>query len=269
MGDERTARWPLIVALVLCVLGIGVSIYLSYIHYFVHTDPAYHSVCAIDAEVNCETVAQSPYSVLLGLPVSVWGLAAYALLTALCIWGLVPGRLHPGWPRGLLFFTSLLGLAASAALAYISFFRIESLCLFCLSLYVINLLLSGAAVAALITAHRNPVALLAADLAALVRRPLALVAVVLPLAAAIGLPLWLVLLAPPGLARPARAAHGYHRPGSPLDRRDRPAGGGGRVQRLPVSLLPRRPSQHARDRGQVRRHGAPGPPPHAPGHLLQ
>jgi protein-disulfide isomerase/uncharacterized membrane protein len=194
LENERTARWPLVVALVLCALGIAVSVYLSYIHYFVHTDPAYHSVCAIDAKINCETVAQSPYSVVFGLPVSAWGLTAYVLFAALCVWGLVPRRLHVRWPRGLLFAVSVLGLAASAALAYISFFRIESLCLFCLSLYGINLLLLGATVAALITARRGPLSTFVADLVALFRRPLALVAVGLPPAAAIAL---LLLLLPP------------------------------------------------------------------------
>ena len=95
-------KWPLIVLLVLCVAGIGITIQLTVIHYYTHTDPAYHSVCAIDEKINCETVAESPYSVFVGLPVSVWGMIVYAVAAALCLWGLLPGRPHPTWPRGIL-----------------------------------------------------------------------------------------------------------------------------------------------------------------------
>ena len=43
----------------LCLVGVGVSIELTRIHVFVHTDPAYHSICAMSEGVNCETVAVS------------------------------------------------------------------------------------------------------------------------------------------------------------------------------------------------------------------
>lgn len=55
------------------------------IHVFVHTDPSYHSVCAMSDGVNCETVAVSPYSVFAGLPVSVWGIAGYVVLGGLAL----------------------------------------------------------------------------------------------------------------------------------------------------------------------------------------
>ena len=59
--------------ILLYLLGVLVSIELTRIHLFVHTDPAYQSVCAVSEGVNCETVAISPYSVFAGLPVSVDG----------------------------------------------------------------------------------------------------------------------------------------------------------------------------------------------------
>jgi protein-disulfide isomerase/uncharacterized membrane protein len=192
-------RWPLVIALVLSLVGIGVSIQLTNIHYFTHTDPAYHSVCAIDEKINCETVAESPYSVFLGLPVSVWGLLVYALTAALSLWGIVRGRLHPGWPRGALFAAFALGLVASASLAYISFFRIDSLCIFCATLYVLNLLLVGAAIAALTTARRGPIGALADDLRSAGRRPLGPILTVLVAAAAVAGPL---LLVPPYWVHP-------------------------------------------------------------------
>jgi len=165
------------------------------IHYYTHTDPAYHSVCAIDEKVNCETVAESPYSVFLGLPVSVWGLIVYVVAAALCLWGLLPGRPHPAWPRGILIGVFTVGLLASALLAYVSFALIQSLCVFCVSLYALNLLLSGIAIAALATAGLNPIRALIEDL----RRPFAPILVTLLTA---GVAAGLALLVPPYWVHP-------------------------------------------------------------------
>ncbi|MBW2278415.1 MAG: thioredoxin domain-containing protein [Deltaproteobacteria bacterium] len=188
-------RWPFVVALVLCLAGIGVTIQLTNIHYFTHTDPAYHSICAIDEQINCETVAESPYSVFLGLPVSIWGLIVYVVAAALCLWGLLPGRLHSGWPRGILFCIFTAGLFASAVLAYVSFVLIQSLCIFCLSLYGLNLLLIGTAIAALASARRGPLGALIDDL----RRPLGPILVTVSAAAVAA---GLVLLLPPYWVHP-------------------------------------------------------------------
>ncbi|MCK9459001.1 MAG: thioredoxin domain-containing protein [Proteobacteria bacterium] len=173
---------PLLVAmLVLAVIGTGVAAHLTQIHYYTHTDPAYHSVCAVSETVNCETVAESTYSVFLGLPISVWGLFCYALAAALAILGLATrSRLHPAWPRGALFCLAAAALAGSAILAYLSFFRIDSMCIFCMTLYGVNSALFAVATALAVKSGRSPVALVAADLAAALRRPaqaLALVAI--------------------------------------------------------------------------------------------
>jgi protein-disulfide isomerase/uncharacterized membrane protein len=190
--QDKLPRWPLAVALVLCLGGVGVSIQLTYIHYFTHTDPAYHSVCAIDEQINCETVAQSPYSVFLGLPVSAWGAIVYLLMGVLALWGLTSRRLHPAWPRGILLVVAVAGVAAAALLAYISFALIQALCIFCLALYGINAFLLAASIAALKTGKTGPLSAVAADLIALARRPLAALAVAAPLAGSIAAALVLV-----------------------------------------------------------------------------
>jgi protein-disulfide isomerase/uncharacterized membrane protein len=159
--------------LALAGVGMGVAVELTRIHYYTHTDPSFHSVCAINERVNCETVAQSPYSIFMGLPISVWGLLAYGLFGALAIWGLIPRRLHPAWPRGALLLFSAGTLACSALLAYISFFRIDSMCLFCMSLYLTNALLFAVSVAMLVRGRLNPLRAVVDDLIAFARRPLA------------------------------------------------------------------------------------------------
>ncbi|NMB77268.1 MAG: thioredoxin domain-containing protein [Myxococcales bacterium] len=122
----------------LSLLGVAVAIELTRIHVFVHTDPSYHSVCAMSEGVNCETVAVSPYSVFAGLPISVWGLVGYLVMGGLAFWSLSKRRLHPTWPLGLLLVLSAFSVATSAVLAFISATRIDSFCLFCMGSYAIN-----------------------------------------------------------------------------------------------------------------------------------
>jgi protein-disulfide isomerase/uncharacterized membrane protein len=138
----RSRRRPvLIAALVLCIVGLGVSIELSRIHYYTHTDPKYQSICAVSDTVNCSTVAQSPFSVFWGLPISAWGIIGYTLMGFMAAWGLSKRRLHAKWPLGILFILVSFATLASAILAYISFQRIDAVCLFCMTLYTVNLML--------------------------------------------------------------------------------------------------------------------------------
>jgi protein-disulfide isomerase/uncharacterized membrane protein len=155
----------------LCLAGIGLSVELTRIHVLAHTDPNYHPICAISESANCEIVALSPYAVFAGLPVSVWGIAGYALMGALALWGWSKRRLHASWPLGVLLTLTALAAFASAALAFISASRIGSVCLFCLGCYVINAaLLAMGAVAW--KRSRAPLShLLARDLKAWVAHP--------------------------------------------------------------------------------------------------
>jgi len=164
-------RWLALCSALLCLAGVGVSIELTRIHVFVHTDPSYHSVCAMSEGINCETVAVSPYSVFAGVPVSVWGLAGYLLMGALALLGAVRRRPHAAWPWGLLLLLTSFSLLTSATLAWISATRIDSLCLFCLGSYAINVALFVVCVAA---ARRTKVGwrrLLSLDLGVLQSRP--------------------------------------------------------------------------------------------------
>lgn len=155
----------------LCLLGVAASIELTRIHVFVHTDPSYHSVCAIKDGLNCETVAVSPYSVFAGLPVSVWGIAGYLVMGFLAVWVFHKRRLHQTWPTGLLLILSIVFALASTVLALLSITRIDSLCLFCMGSYVIN---AGLLILSLIawrqTGKRLP-SLVLADLKAISSRP--------------------------------------------------------------------------------------------------
>lgn len=136
--SEPPRRWAVALIALLSIVGLGVSTELTLIHYRTHTDPTFRSVCAVSESINCETVAQSPYSVFLGVPVSVWGLLGYGLMATLALWGASRRRLHPGWPRGGLLTMAAVFLGVSAALGTISVTKIDAICLFCFSSYGIN-----------------------------------------------------------------------------------------------------------------------------------
>jgi protein-disulfide isomerase/uncharacterized membrane protein len=178
-GAQAPSRRLGLVAAFLCLVGIAVSVELTRIHVFVHTDPSYHSVCAMSDGVNCETVASSPYSVFARLPVSVWGIVGYVVMGLLVVWGLGRRRLHSYWPLGLLLPLTAFAAGVSVVLAFVSATRIDSICLFCTGSYVIN---AGLLVLCAIAVWRSgvpPLDLLSRDIRSLVSRPFLVVVLVL------------------------------------------------------------------------------------------
>ena len=124
----------------LTLVGIIVSLYLSYSHYRVYTDIGYKSFCAISKAINCDTVSQSAYAVFLGLPVAVWGILGY---TFFLLFLLIARNKDAGNNRvwTLLFLIAAAFTLYSIVLAAISTFYIHSYCIMCLVLYAVNLLL--------------------------------------------------------------------------------------------------------------------------------
>ncbi|MBN2804010.1 MAG: thioredoxin domain-containing protein, partial [Deltaproteobacteria bacterium] len=135
-GSFRVALPALI--LILAIIGIGLSIELSIIHYKTHTDPTFHSVCAVSENVNCESVALSPYSVFMGLPVSIWGIAGYLMIIFLAGASIIHRKKDDGFLSGVLFLLTLIALLVSIVMGYISYAKIASLCLFCMGTYIVN-----------------------------------------------------------------------------------------------------------------------------------
>lgn len=124
----------------LCLVGLAAAAYLAVSHYRLHTDVSYSSFCAVSKSINCDTVSQSPYAVLWGLPVALWGVFGYLFLFFL----LMASRDRSAHGRRVwtLLFCVTAGFSLySIALAAVSTFLIESYCILCLALYAVNLLL--------------------------------------------------------------------------------------------------------------------------------
>ncbi len=127
------------------------------------------SFCSISETVNCDKVATSRYSVVLGIPVAVWGAAGYALAAALAGWGLARKRPRTSFPAGLLFGVAAVAVAASIALAVVSKVLIGAWCLLCMASWALSAALLVAALRA--CRPQGAAAALRADLALARARP--------------------------------------------------------------------------------------------------
>jgi len=124
----------------LAAAGLADSIYLSISHYRVYTDIGYRSFCAISKSINCDTVSQSPYSIFLGVPVSVWGVLGYVFFLLLLTMAAAENAAKKRLWR-LLFFIALFFSCYSVILAMISAYIIRSHCIMCIVNHFVNLFL--------------------------------------------------------------------------------------------------------------------------------
>lgn len=132
VSPPRRAAWA---ALAFSLAGLALSIALVRLHRQAHAGVA--SFCAISETVNCDRVATSPYSVVLGLPVALWGALGYGFAGAFAASGLVRRRPSETWPSGILVCAGAAASAISVALALVSTFAIGALCLLCSGLWVV------------------------------------------------------------------------------------------------------------------------------------
>lgn len=120
MSPRAPSEGALRIALgVVAVAGLAVSGYLTAIRAS-GDDP----VCVIGG--GCQTVQQSEYSELAGIPVAVLGLAAYG---GLLLAAVLPGPLG----RALGLFTAIVGVGFSAWLTYAELVLIEAICAWCVA----------------------------------------------------------------------------------------------------------------------------------------
>jgi uncharacterized membrane protein len=125
MVSERTLR---LISGAIAIAGIGVATYIT-----IAEAGGSAPVCLAGGH-GCQTVADSHYSHLLGVNVSVFGIAGYALLLASA---LVPG--DTGRFGGLLM--ALAGFGFSAYLTYLELFVIDAICQWCVASAVLMTLL--------------------------------------------------------------------------------------------------------------------------------
>ena len=115
--NDRALR---LLAVLAALAGIAVAGYLTWSHY---ADGSL--VCPIGGG-GCETVQESEYAKLAGIPVAVLGLSAYVVILALLLWDPPVARLAAAA-------LSLTGLLFSVYLLVVQLFVIDAICVWCLA----------------------------------------------------------------------------------------------------------------------------------------
>ncbi|GCE11629.1 vitamin K epoxide reductase family protein [Tengunoibacter tsumagoiensis] len=122
-----------ILLLVLSLIGVGISIYLTVIHY--NHAPV---VCSASGVVNCELVLSSTYSSVPGttIPISIPGLLWTLVGAGLAVAALVLGPARK-WVRIAEVAWTGLGMLTVFYLVYAELVRLHAICAWCTGLHVI------------------------------------------------------------------------------------------------------------------------------------
>jgi protein-disulfide isomerase len=143
-GNERVsagARRILLWVTPVLILGLGFSIELTRIYYRSMKDVEFDALCRFSDRLDCISVALSPYSLIIGIPNSVFGIAFYIAAVLLVALQLKATRPVFKNARNYLFLLSLVGFIYSLYLGAISSFVLRNFCLYCTVLYVLNFIL--------------------------------------------------------------------------------------------------------------------------------
>lgn len=129
------ARWLVPLSMLLALAGLAIAVYLTVEHYTGNSTLA----CSATATVDCLKVTTSPQSVILGVPVAVYGLAFFAVLTGLVTppaW-----RAASVWPHRARLAMLGVGMASVLYLVYVELFQVDAICLWCTGVHAITFVL--------------------------------------------------------------------------------------------------------------------------------
>ncbi|MGO8946225.1 MAG: vitamin K epoxide reductase family protein [Ktedonobacterales bacterium] len=132
---------PLLVAIVACaVVGFGISVYLTAIHYE-HVAP----VCTVTGIINCANVLKSRYSTVPGtsLPITLPGMFWFLVSGALAIVGLASAWRDQDEPQHLRLYQLLWGAAGMLFVLYLVYaelVQLHNICEWCTGVHILTLI---------------------------------------------------------------------------------------------------------------------------------
>jgi len=121
--------------LALSVFGVAISVYLTIVHYVAGVQVA----CPRTGLIDCAQVLTSPQSVVLGLPLGVWGLVWFVVFGVLA-WAASRGD-GDGGAILLRRIWAALGAAAVVYFIYLELLVIGKICIWCTAVHVLVLAL--------------------------------------------------------------------------------------------------------------------------------
>jgi uncharacterized membrane protein len=124
----------------LALVGLGISAYLTAVHY-----AGAGLVCSSGGIVNCAVVTSSSYSLVPGttVPITVPGIIWFLVSGGMAVTALVrdrQGRAEPAWLRPAQAAWSALGLASCLYLVYAEVVVLHEICEWCTAIHVVVLI---------------------------------------------------------------------------------------------------------------------------------
>jgi len=134
VGPTRPG-WLAPVSVVLAVVGLLVSAYLTFEHFTANATLA----CSIGGIVDCAKVTTSAWSTFMGVPVALLGLLFFVVTLGLClpqVW-----RRPEPWLDAVRLGWLTVGLGMALYLVWAELYRIHAICLWCTVVHVVTFLL--------------------------------------------------------------------------------------------------------------------------------
>jgi uncharacterized membrane protein len=127
--------WLPITSLLIALVGLGASIYLTYEHFTQNATLA----CSANSVVDCAAVTTSPQSRVFGIPVAVLGLVFFV--------GIIPALLPVAWRmntklvRNGRMVASAIGVCFVFYLIYVELFDVGKICEWCTGVHILTIAL--------------------------------------------------------------------------------------------------------------------------------
>ena len=130
--EPPTSNWQPLVALGLCLIGFGLSAYTLWVHY----QPSALACPLASGSIDCRAVLTSAQSVVVGIPVPVFGLVFFLGLGALCLpfaW-----RSTASWVHWVRLAGAVVGIGMVFYLISTELFTVKKICLWCTGVHIVT-----------------------------------------------------------------------------------------------------------------------------------
>jgi uncharacterized membrane protein len=151
--ESRNVRWAWPLTLPLALIGLGLSIYLTYLHFHnAKTIPG----CSESAHINCLKVTTSSQSEIFGhIPVALAGLIYYVVMLVLVTpWA---WRAANPWIGRLRIAGAVAGIGMICYLVFVEAVQLKAICLYCTGVHIVTFFLFLSILAAYLLRPLDPI----------------------------------------------------------------------------------------------------------------
>ncbi len=156
MSSHSTSSKPILktLFLVTAIVGLLIAAYSvkHQIDYDLSNGAGTNAACNISATLSCDSVAASPYSKIMGIPVGTFGVAFFLSALVLMLMHLLTskrayktGKVDSHIAETFFWYFSLIGVAVSIIFGIISLFVLDSICPTCFGIYISTFIMAGLA----------------------------------------------------------------------------------------------------------------------------